>query len=99
MASADGLFLPAELGKGGVPVSVAQLRQDAHHRRRNQTSRPDDAPGVRLRLAGRGHGNMETKNPIYKEEVFTVGCSPVSIFSKPFKFIISLKNKQEEKKT
>lgn len=25
VASADDLFLPAELGEGGVPVSVAQL--------------------------------------------------------------------------
>lgn len=48
MASADGLFLPAELSEGGVPVSVAQLRQGAHHRGRNQASHPDDAPGVRL---------------------------------------------------
>lgn len=46
--SADGAFPPAELGEGGLQVSVAELWEGAHISGGNQTSHPDNTPVVRL---------------------------------------------------
>lgn len=46
--SVDGVFPPAELGEGGLQVSVAELWEGADVSGGNKTSHPDNTPVVRL---------------------------------------------------